>query len=257
MKNSKPRRRLRLTLSFDGEPYCGFQSQPNGPTVQAALEKALAQVTQQKAVVVGCSRTDAGVHARVYIAHTDTLSTLPVERLRAALNSLLPATIAVHDVADVKPRFHAQRSVKRKTYRYVILNAPVRDPLSRGRAWHLYENLNVGAMRAAGRALQGTHDFSCFQASDPLPRPARRKLLRCAVSARQLPPPMQGREITIDVEAPGFLKYMVRNIVGTLVEVGRGKRARNSMAKLLRSKDRKLAGPTAPAHGLTLHDLRY
>ena len=249
------KRRIRLDLCFNGRAFEGWQSQPHGKTVQDTLEKALREMTQEELRVIGCSRTDSGVHALHYVAHFNTRSQIPTPGFTAGLNSLLPESIAVLETADVPGEFHARESVREKTYRYEILNRRVRDPLCFDRVWQIFDPLNFEAMARAAQDLQGEHDFSCFRAADDVKPNAVRTLSTCRLSQKSAP--FGGTEIHVEVRARGFMKYMVRNIVGTLVEVGRGRRTSESMPALLASKDRTKAGATAPAAGLYLVKVDY
>ena len=246
--------RYKITLGFNGSPFHGWQSQDNAQAIQDWVQKALGEVLQEKVVLAGCSRTDAGVHALEYVAHFDSETTVPLESLRAGSNSHLPKEIAIFQIQEIHPDFHARKDAKAKIYQYRILNRPVRDPLAHQRIWHMDETLDVEAMKTAAHALEGTHDFSCFQGADPKPRNPVRTLLFCQVHESTS---LQEQTIEIELKSSGFLKYMVRNIVGTLVEIGRGKREALSMPALLESKDRKKAGATAPASGLYLKKVIY
>ena len=241
---------FKLTLEYDGTNYHGWQVQPNVPTIQRALEAAIKQVTQQEMKVTGAGRTDAGVHALAQVAHFSTTAKLSTEEWLRALNSLLPPDIAVLAVEEVSETFHARYSAKSKLYRYHLLTRPHRSALSRSKVLHYPFPLDLTAMQEASRALIGTHDFSSFQGS-----PTDTENPVCAISRLEIE--RFGDEIRFEVEANRFLKQMVRAIVGTLLEVGRGKLQAGDVAGILTAKDRTKAGPTAPAHGLYLVRVDY
>ena len=245
--NSNNFKRYSLTIVFDGSEFCGWQRQENGLSIQEILEKNLSKITEEKIKVTGCSRTDAGVHALEFLAHFDSQTEIPSQKLQSGINSLSPKSMAILSLKEVPISFHARKNVKQKIYRYRIFNRRVRNPFLEKRAWHVPIPLNVKVMQKAAFQIQGKHDFSCFQASDPEPRNPLRTLDFCTVKHDS-----NLKEIQIEIASRGFLKYMVRNIVGTLVEIGHEKRSIDHIMDLLKSKDRKLAGPTAPPHGLYL-----
>jgi tRNA pseudouridine38-40 synthase len=220
-------------------------------TVQQHLEEALAQLLQHDVQVVGASRTDAGVHARGQVASFRTARPIPLHGIRRGLNSLLPDTIAVRDASEVPEDFHPRFSATGKHYRYTILARPERSPRHRDRAWHHPEPLDVQAMEEGARALIGEHDFSAFRAAGCTAKTTMRRVDSIALTRR--PPSL----LEVDLRGNAFLRQMVRIIVGTLTEVGTGRRAPGQVAEILASKDRTQAGITAPAHGLELVEVRY
>jgi tRNA pseudouridine38-40 synthase len=241
---------VKLILEYDGTRYAGWQVQPNGLAIQEVVERALATLHKAPRRVTGAGRTDAGVHARGQVASFAEDRPLPRAAYVKGMNALLPDDVAVR-AASVEPDgFDARRSARGKRYRYRILNDGGRAPLSRLYAWQVFRALDVDAMRAAAAPLVGRHDFASFQASDCAAHHAVRELRRLDVLA-------DGGGIDVVVEATAFVKHMVRNIVGTLVEVGVGRRAPASMPALLARRDRTAAGCTAPAHGLVLEEVFY
>ncbi len=243
-------RRIRLTIEYDGSDFAGWQRQPNGPTVQAAVEDALAQMTGVATVAHGAGRTDAGVHALGQVAHFDTDGNIPIVGFRRGLNQLLPRSISVVGAVEAAPDFDARRSARGKLYRYSIWNADARSARAARFRWHVARPLDLQAMRAAARPLIGRHDFAAFRAANCERKTTVRTLRRIDVTRA-------AERIDIEVEGDAFLKNMVRIIVGTLSEAGFGKLAPSDVARILASGDRTLAGPTAPALGLTLVRVNY
>jgi tRNA pseudouridine38-40 synthase len=246
-------RRIRLTLQYDGAGYRGWQVQPEGPgvhTIQGALEDALAAIAGGAVRVHGAGRTDAGVHAAAQVAHFDTDLTHADAVWVRALNAHLPRDIAVIAAREVADVFHARHSALAKHYRYRILNRPVRCPFRRGVCWFVPVDLDVEAMARAAGHLVGTHDLTSFRASGCGARSPVRRVDRTAVARH-------GDEIAIDLVAGGFLKQMARNVVGSLVEVGRGRRPPDWIAEVLERRDRRSAGETAPPWGLVLVGVTY
>jgi len=241
---------LKLTLEYDGSGFVGWQVQPNGRSVQEEVEKAVARLCGEPVRITGAGRTDAGVHARGQVASVQTARHLPLRAWTAGLNSLLPDDVACVRAEAAPEGFDARRWARGKRYVYTILQTPVRSPLERGRAWEIRRPLDLEAMRRAAPALLGVHDFSALRAADCPARTTVREM-------RKLDLHQTGARIDITVEATAFLKHMVRNIVGTLVEVGHARRDPDSLRALLESRDRTQAGPTAPAHGLCLAEVFY
>ncbi|MDD5156227.1 MAG: tRNA pseudouridine(38-40) synthase TruA [Candidatus Omnitrophica bacterium] len=255
-------RNLKIALEYDGTNYAGWQVQKQ-KTVQATLEKALRKILSENIRVIGSGRTDAGVHALEQVANFKTKSALPAQKIQAALNALLPDDIAVTKIEEVAPEFHAIRSAKSKVYRYTILNRRHRSALLRGRVYLCLFPLDVNAMRRQSRCLAGKHDFKAFCASHGSSKTTVRTIKNITVKRipyRPFPYAQRQKELSlvvIDIEADGFLYNMVRNIAGTLIEIGRGRFAGGSLKKILLSRDRKRAGPTAPARGLCLLQVNY
>jgi tRNA pseudouridine38-40 synthase len=243
-------RTLKLVLEYDGAHYCGWQVQGDAPTIQGVLEQALAKILGERVRVHGAGRTDAKVHAVGQVASFRSAWQLPVEALQRALNSLLPRDVAIREVHDAPPDFHARFSALGKVYAYRILNRPVRSPVRLHYVWHVPQPLDLQAMAVATTSLQGTHDFASFQAAGSAVRTTERTLTELIVT-------QEGEEIVVRGTATGFLRHMMRNIVGTLVEVGRGARAPADVQRILAARDRRLAGVTAPPQGLYLLQVRY
>jgi tRNA pseudouridine38-40 synthase len=242
---------VKLVLEYDGARYVGWQVQPNGPSVQAEVERALETLHKGPRRVTAAGRTDAGVHARGQVASFPEPRPLPLSAYVRGMNALLPEDVAVR-AASVEPDgFDARRSALGKRYRYVIENLQTRAPLTRNAAWQLFAPLDVAAMSAAARHLVGRHDFAAFQASDCAAAHAVRDVRRLDVLGSD------GGRIDLVFEATAFVKHMVRNVAGTLVEVGLGKRAPDSLPALVASRDRRRAGRTAPPQGLCLEEVFY
>ncbi len=242
---------VKLVLEYDGTRYVGWQVQPNGPSVQAEVERALATLRKSPCRVTAAGRTDAGVHARGQVVSFAEERPLPLAAYVKGMNALLPADVAVR-AASVEPDgFDARRSARGKRYRYVIENGDTRAPLGRLQAWQLFGRLDVAAMREAAVHLVGRHDFAAFQAADCACGHAVREVRRLEVLGEP------GARIELVFEATAFVKHMVRNVVGTLVEVGQGKRAPGSLPALLAGRDRRAAGATAPPQGLCLEEVFY
>jgi tRNA pseudouridine38-40 synthase len=242
---------VKLVLEYDGTRYVGWQVQLNGPSIQAEVERALEELHKAPRRVTAAGRTDAGVHARGQVATFYEREPLPVKAYLQGMNAILPADVAVRSASIEPDGFDARRSASGKRYRYRIENGPVRSPLSRLDAWQVFRPLDVAAMQAASVHLLGRHDFACFQAADCACEHAVREVRRCEVSGER------GGRIDVVVEATAFVKHMVRNVTGTLCEVGMGKRPAESITSLLLTRDRALAGPTAPPQGLCLEEVLY
>ena len=246
-------RHIRLVIEYDGTALHGWQRQANGPTVQQHLEEALAKLLSHETQVIGASRTDAGVHARGQVASFRTERAIPLHGIRRGLNSLLPELIAVREADEVDDAFHPRFSATSKHYRYTILCARDRSPRWRDRAWHHPESLDVRAMSAACAHLIGEHDFAAFRAAGCTAKTTTRRIDRIDIGR----PEGQDELLVIDVRGNAFLRNMVRILVGTLTEVGTGRREPAQVVEIVASKDRTQAGITAPAHGLELMEVGY
>ncbi len=246
-------RNFKLTIEYDGTDFCGWQIQKNGErTVQAEVTKACETIFKQKVTVIASGRTDSGVHARGQVIHFHADTRMkPVEVLKA-LNSRLPQDIAVLNVKEVSEDFHAQYSVKNKTYRYVVLNAKQRSVFETRYAYFYPYSLDVKVMQNVSKILCGRHDFKAFQAHDPLR--AEKDTVR---TIKKIVIQRKGDKILIDVTADGFLYKMVRNIVGSLLSRGAGLISQADLSNILKSKERSNAPATAPAYGLCLQEVKY
>jgi tRNA pseudouridine38-40 synthase len=247
-------RTFKLTLSYDGTNYAGWQIQSNAPSIQALLERALSMIAGSKVRVVGSGRTDAGVHALAQVASCRLETRLTCEELLRAINGNLPIDIRVKEVRHAADDFHALRDAVRKSYRYVIQDGRVHDVFQRGYCWFVPGELDVGSMRRAGSYLTGRHDFASFQSAGSPRATTVRTVYELDISRRQGD---QDCFIDFDISANGFLYNMVRNIVGTLVEVGRGANKPEWVPTVLRALNRQGAGPTAPSQGLFLMRVKY
>ncbi|MGA9524507.1 MAG: tRNA pseudouridine(38-40) synthase TruA [Myxococcaceae bacterium] len=242
---------LKLTLEYDGSAYVGWQVQPNGRSIQATLESSLEKLLGERVSVMVAGRTDAGVHALGQVASFRTERSLPMKAYLMGLGGILPEDISVVDATEVPEDFDPRRWSRGKHYRYLISNRPFRSPLLRRTHWQIFQPLDVEAMRTGAGYLLGRHDFNAFRAIDCAAAHAIREVRKLEITGEV------GSEIRIDVNGTAFLKHMVRNLVGTLVEVGRGRRSPEWVGEVLASRDRTLAGSTAPAHGLALVEVFY
>lgn len=248
-------KRIMLTVAYDGTGYAGFQRQKLDPhTIEGELDRALRALTGEEIEVIGASRTDAGVHARANIAVFDTDSSIPADKLCRAVNRFLPDSIRVQKSCEVPQDFHPRHCSAVKTYEYTIYNAETPDPVRRLYSCYSFGRFDTARMQEAAQYLAGTHDFTSFCSLYSQAETRVRTILEIGVEtgAERLP-----REIVIRVRGTGFLYHMVRIIAGTLMEVGRGRLAPEEMAEILEARDRRKAGPTAPACGLVLADFEF
>jgi tRNA pseudouridine38-40 synthase len=241
----------RLVVEYDGTDFEGWQRQPGARTVQGALEAAFLQVTGVAASVHGAGRTDAGVHAEGQVAHARVETRLAAEALRRALNGVLPRDVAVRALDVVPDAFHARRGARSKLYRYRLWTGATRSPLRERVSLWVRAPRDLAAMQGFAGTLVGRHDFASFQASGSVARSTVRTLSRCEILGSW------GGDVAIELEGDGFLRHMVRNVVGTLLEVGRGRLDPAGAAALLAARNRRLAGPTVPARGLCLVRVDY
>lgn len=245
-------RTIALWVAYDGTDFRGWQTQPEQRTVQDVLEQALRRVVRHQVSLMGCGRTDSGVHAASHVSHFVTTCELPEAKFKHAVGARLPKDISIIDLRAVHPSFDARSSAVSKLYRYRIYNAagrPVEQFVQRY-TYHFWQPLDLDKMREAARHFIGEKDFSAMVATGCVRESMVRTVLRCVVER-------QGNEVHIDVEGTGFLYRQVRNMVGTLLNVGRGQWPPQRVQEIMESKDRTQAGPTAPARGLCLMWVKY
>jgi tRNA pseudouridine38-40 synthase len=242
---------FKITLEYDGTHYHGWQRQKEDRTIQEEIENALLTITGQKVALIGSGRTDAGVHAYAQVANFKCNTNLGPPDISGGLNSITPGDIVITSCEIVDESFHARYDVKSKTYVYKILNSPLPAAILRQYAWHIRKALDLDAMRAANIHLIGIHDFKAFEgAGSP-----RSHTTRCVDRADLCE--KENGYLEFEIEADGFLRFMVRNIVGTMVDVGLCKISADHFKRILDSKDRTQAGATAPPHGLYLKKVKY
>ena len=253
------RRNIRLLIAYDGSRYSGWQRQKNALTIQEVLERHLAVMTREETRLYGAGRTDAGVHALGMVANFHTASTVPPAGLHRGLNSLLPRDIRILEVREESPTFHSRFDATGKTYRYDFFTGEIQLPTTRGYMAHRPCRLDVRTVRQCLQLITGTHDFSSFEASgsrDP-ENPGGRGAVRTILDARCIRIPGHADSWSLVLTGDGFLRHMVRNLAGTLLDAGRGRITVDDFAAILAGRDRTLAGPTAPAHGLFLVEVHY
>lgn len=241
---------VRLTIEYDGTGYNGWQSQPAGPTIQAVLEDALKVLLQQRVRIQASGRTDAGVHAVGQVANFLCAEGRDLRKLHAGLNGLTPEDIIVKEVEAVTATFDARRDARNRIYEYHLWTQPWQSVFQRRYAWHVRRPLQLAPMRDVLQCLEGVHDFSSFRAAGCGAKHPVRQIFHNSLLEKQ-------GGLIYRVEATGYLRHMVRNIVGTLVQVGLGERSVKGFAELLEARDRTRAGPTAPPQGLFLTEVRY
>ncbi|MCP4749007.1 MAG: tRNA pseudouridine(38-40) synthase TruA [Desulfobacteraceae bacterium] len=242
---------FKLTIEYDGTNYHGWQRQVNERTIQKEIEKAIEKMTREKIILTASGRTDAGVHAIGQVANFKSNTRIGAQDLQNGLNSILPNDIVIHKCEAVDQNFHARYDAKSKRYRYTIINRARPNAIGRQYVWWIKSPLNIEAMREAILLILGEHDFKAFEgAGSPRSHTVRH------IHQATLEPDGTGK-LRIEIEANGFLRFMVRNIVGTLAMVGAGKLAADDIALILNSKDRKYAGATCPAQGLCLMQVHY
>lgn len=258
-------KRIMLRVAYDGTNYHGWQIQNNGVTVEQRLLEALVALLGTEIELIGASRTDAGVHAMGNVAVFDTDSHIPPEKFAVALNHYLPEDIRILHSQEVKSDFHPRHCDSIKTYEYTILAAQIEIPIFSRYSYHVYRPLDIEKMRMAAEMLEGTHDFSAFCSAGSQVKDKVRTIYNINIKevpfsdrwGNKLSGILEGGEVRIRVSGNGFLYNMVRIIAGTLIEVGQGSRAADSIREALESGDRSLAGPTAPAQGLMLLGIQY
>jgi tRNA pseudouridine38-40 synthase len=242
---------FKLIIEYDGTDFCGWQRQKKDPSIQGTIETVLQRMTRTAVTLHGSGRTDAGVHAWGQCAHFCCATRLSSAELLKGLNSMLPDAIAIQACEEVGPDFHARFKVRHKTYHYQIINRQLRSAINRQYAWHIRRRLDLEAMAAGTAHLLGRHDFKAFESSGS-PRPHTVRHVMAARWRRRA-----DDHLTFEIRADGFLKFMVRNIVGTLVAVGLGKIEPETVKTILQSGDRRRAAATAPPHGLFLVQVVY
>jgi len=246
---------FKLSLAYDGTGFVGWQRQATGVSIQGLLEDALCELEGRSVTVIGAGRTDAGVHALGQVASFSLERVIAPDRLVRALNARLPASVRVLTAEEAPATFHARFAARAKTYRYRIWHSDVISPFERHYAWHVIGAFDVDQVAACARLIEGTHDFAAFQAAGGAARSTERSVAssRIEVSGGQ----GAGCLIVYEICGNGFLRHMVRNIVGTLAEIGRGRHSPDWMSEVLWSRDRAQAGPTAPPWGLFLISIAY
>jgi tRNA pseudouridine38-40 synthase len=244
-------RNIKLTIEYDGTVYHGWQIQPGLETVQGVMQERIAQITREKVNLIGAGRTDAGVHALAQVANFLTESRIDLLALQRGLNSLLPQDIVITGSEEVDEQFHARFSARSKTYEYRILNQSYPSALLRAYAWFIPHELDLPSMKGCGTLLIGSHDFSSFRASGDESHHSVREVFRIEIERRK------DNLIIVTIEANAFLREMVRSIVGTLVDVGKGKISLEEFTQIFEARDRCKAGITAPAQGLFLTEVTY
>jgi len=244
------KRNIRLVIEYDGTRYGGWQRQKNSITIQQRLEEAIEKIVHEHVNVIGAGRTDAGVHALAQVANFRTTSRIPAAKFVSATNAHLPKDIAVRGADEVPLDFHARYDAQARHYRYTILNDPVRTAIGRSYAYRVWPPLDLGPMQEAAHGLLGEHDFSAFETESSPERQSVRRIERADLSRA-------GPYVLFDVVGNAFLYNMVRAIVGTLIQVGRGKITPHEFQDVLATRDRTFAGPNVPAHGLCLVQVRY
>jgi tRNA pseudouridine38-40 synthase len=241
---------IKLTIEYDGTNYHGWQIQPNGNTIQAVLERAISTFLGTPARIIGAGRTDAGVHALGQTANFFCDREVDLYRLQRGLNALTPDDIVIRRIEVMGTSFDARRHAQSRVYEYRIWNSPWPSPFHARYSWHVHDPLHIEAMENAISHLEGEHDFSSFQAAACDAAHAVRRVYWNSLESH-------GTLLVYRIEATAFLRHMVRNVIGSLVEVGRGERTPQSFAELLDVRDRTQAGPTAPPHGLFLVEVKY
>ena len=250
MAKRQDRRNIRLILAFDGTAYHGWQAQKSAPTLQGSLSAAIARITGESSILTGSGRTDAGTHARALVANFFTESSISTGQLLRALNSILPRDIRVLSARQMPLDFHSRRNAVSKVYRYQIYLGPILAPHLTREFFHFPYPVDIHVMERASRLFVGEHDFASFAKATGKPANTVRRILRCDLRRH-------GHRLFLTVEGSGFLHHMVRNMAGTLLEVGRGSISMQAFRELFAQRDRTLAGFTAPAHGLVLLKVQY
>lgn len=242
-------RNIKITIQYNGENYCGWQKQPDSLGIQGTIEKAIYDTTKENVKIIGSGRTDSGVHALGQVANFNIMSSIPSDKIPNALNAKLPKDISIIECTEVDKEFHARYSAKGKRYRYLIYNNPYRNPIYKDISYHVKYSLDFEEMCKEANSLVGEHDFKGFMSSGSSVKDTVRTIYDISLTKQE-------DLIVIEVEGNGFLYNMVRIIVGTLVDIGRGK-INTSLKDIIDSKSRSNTGHTAPAHGLFLKKVYY
>ena len=250
MNESNELQKYRAVVDYLGTRYAGWQCQPDRTTVQSKIQEALGKLNREPVNVIASGRTDAGVHARGQVVHFRQKRRMEPKTLRRALNAMLPPDIRIRSAKMASPTFHAQKDAVRKRYEYRLFTGPVLSPFSSETVYHLLRQVSFERMTESAPLLEGTHDFSGFAASSSRVKNATRTIFLSRLRRR-------GNHLVYRVEGSGFLQHMVRNIVGTLIEIGRARRPVDDLTRVLESRDRRNAGPTAPPQGLCLMRVWY
>ncbi len=243
-------RNLKFTMSYDGTDYHGFQIQKNEVTIEGVLKDAVYKLTGETVDIIGCGRTDAGVHAIKYTFNFKTESAIPCDKFPIALNTVTPDDITILSCEEAEESFHSRFCAKNKTYRYIILNSKFKNPFANRFAYHYKHKLNIDKMIIAKKYIEGTHDFKCFMAQGSVVRDTVRTVFNIDIKQDE-------EKIIIDVCGNGFLYNMVRIIVGTLISAGNGKIQPEEVKNIIDGKNRESAGMTVPANGLYLKEVVY
>jgi len=254
-------KKIKLLIEYDGTAYLGWQIQKKGLTIQGVVEEKILKITGERSKVIGASRTDAGVHALGQVATFGTVSRIVHEKIQGALNALLPHDIRVLEASEVNEAFHPRDSAKRKSYFYIIANQKESSAFLYRYIWMVQQPLELKSMTEAAEALIGMHDFSSFKGAGSSTKNPVREIFSLSLEKVEkldfMTISIEGNFVKIRIEADGFLRHMVRNIVGTLVEIGRGRISADRIKEILKSRDRRLAGPTAHPNGLFLERIVY
>jgi tRNA pseudouridine38-40 synthase len=254
-------RTLKLTIAYDGSDFAGWQRQANARSVQADVEDAIARIEKTPITILGAGRTDSGVHAAAQVASVSVTCDMTPRALQRALNAILPTDVRLVAIEEQAPSFNARHDARSKTYHYWIWNGVALPPSLRRQAWHVAQALDIEAMRSGAAAVVGEHDFAAFQGTGSDIKTTVRRILVSRlgqVDVSHLVASTPGdRLLRYEVTGTGFLRHMVRNIVGTLVDVGRGRLSADDVTAILASRQRQNASATAPPHGLVLWEVEY
>ena len=243
--------KYRITIEYAGTDFVGWQKQENGPSIQSSVEDAIKKITSEAVNVFGAGRTDSGVHAKGQVAHFEFSKNIPLDNIRDGINQhLRPLPIAILDVKEVNDDFHARFSAKLRTYEYLIINRRAPLTFNKNLTWGVFKKLNMDAMKEAASIFVGKHDFNAFRSIDCQSSSSIKTIQSCSIETND-------QHITLNVSAKSFLHSQVRIMVGTLVEVGKGKFNSSDVKDIIKSRDRSKAGATAPAHGLYLLKVEY